>query len=169
MRFSPSSSKRPSPTARTSPFWGFSLAVSGRTRPLAVVSSSSIARTIRRSPRGLSFITYDLRRNEVGISGLALSIGECQPLAREYRSQSRTVKMKRVKSAITAILAALTAVGTAHAAPPRVVTIVMENREATAVLGSGDAPYVTSLAHRYAYARNSFGVTHPSLPNYLAL
>jgi hypothetical protein len=58
----------------------------------------------------------------------------------------------------------------AHAAArSRVVTVVMENREAPAVLGSGDAPYVTSLARRYAYARNSFGVTHPSLPNYLAL
>ena len=55
MRFAPSSSNRPSPTASTSPRCGFSFAVSGRTRPLAVVSSSSIARTIRRSPRGFSF------------------------------------------------------------------------------------------------------------------
>ena len=46
----------PSPTATTLPFWGFSLAVSGRTMPLAVVSSSSIAWTISRSPRGFSFI-----------------------------------------------------------------------------------------------------------------
>src|SRR5579875_3962806 len=45
----------------TLPFWGFSLAVSGRTIPLAVVSSSSIARTIRRSPRGLRFMNHDLR------------------------------------------------------------------------------------------------------------
>ena len=43
MRFSPSSSHLPSPTARTLPRCGFSLAVSGRTMPLAVVSSSSIA------------------------------------------------------------------------------------------------------------------------------
>src|SRR4029079_10692400 len=59
MRLSPSSSQRPSPTARTSPFWGFSLAVSGRTIPLAVVSSSSSGWTISRSPRGLSFITRE--------------------------------------------------------------------------------------------------------------
>ena len=39
---SPVSSERlPGPTARTSPCWGFSLAVSGMTRPLAVVSSAS--------------------------------------------------------------------------------------------------------------------------------
>src|SRR5215211_6351690 len=56
MRFSPSSSHLPSPTARTLPRCGFSFAVSGRTMPLAVVSSSSIACTIRRSPKGLSFI-----------------------------------------------------------------------------------------------------------------
>src|SRR3954465_6887216 len=65
MRFSPSSSWRPRPTARTRPFCGFSFAVSGRTMPLAVVSSSSIARTISRSPRGLSFICKDLRRERV--------------------------------------------------------------------------------------------------------
>src|SRR5690242_2817375 len=56
----PSSSSLPSPAARTLPFCGFSLAVSGRTRPLAVVSSSSTARTIKRSPRGLSFILKNL-------------------------------------------------------------------------------------------------------------
>src|SRR5207253_10349512 len=52
----PSSSSLPSPTARTLPFWGFSLAVSGSTMPEDVFSSSSTALTINRSPRGLSFI-----------------------------------------------------------------------------------------------------------------
>ena len=46
----------PSPTASTLPFCGFSLAVSGSTIPLAVVSSSSTGFTITRSPRGFSFI-----------------------------------------------------------------------------------------------------------------
>src|SRR5919109_3062541 len=58
MRFPPSSLSFPSPTASTLPRCGFSLAVSGRTSPEAVVSSSSIAVTIRRSPRGLRFIAY---------------------------------------------------------------------------------------------------------------
>src|SRR2546421_12311743 len=53
----PASSSLPSPTARTLPFCGFSLAVSGSTRPLAVVSSTSTARTIRRSPKGFSFMS----------------------------------------------------------------------------------------------------------------
>jgi phosphatidylinositol-3-phosphatase len=45
----------------------------------------------------------------------------------------------------------------------------MENRDYSSVLGSPDAPYVTWLAHRYGLATNSFAVSHPSLPNYLAL
>src|SRR5437762_1887433 len=65
MRLAPSSSHLPSPTARTLPRCGFSLAVSGRTIPLAVVSSSSIGKTISRFPRGLSFIEI-LRKKSLG-------------------------------------------------------------------------------------------------------
>src|ERR671921_2490730 len=49
----PLSSMRPGPVARTSPSWGFSLAVSGMTRPEAVVCSASMALTTIRSSRGL--------------------------------------------------------------------------------------------------------------------
>src|SRR6478735_7134251 len=49
----PLSSTRPGPTARTSPSWGFSLAVSGMTRPDAVVVSASRAFTTIRSSSGL--------------------------------------------------------------------------------------------------------------------
>jgi hypothetical protein len=45
--------------------------------------------------------------------------------------------------------------------------IVMENKERGEVIGK--APYITALAERYATAAQSYGVTHPSLPNYLAL
>src|SRR4051794_13673194 len=49
----PLSSMRPGPMARTSPSWGFSLAVSGMTRPEAVVCSASSGWTTIRSSRGL--------------------------------------------------------------------------------------------------------------------
>src|SRR5208283_599912 len=52
-RLVPASSKRPGPTARTSPSWGFSLAVSGITSPDAVVCSASSGRTTIRSSSGL--------------------------------------------------------------------------------------------------------------------
>src|SRR5450830_1430532 len=49
----PLSSTRPGPTARTSPSWGFSLALSGITIPEAVVFSASSALTTIRSSSGL--------------------------------------------------------------------------------------------------------------------
>jgi hypothetical protein len=55
------------------------------------------------------------------------------------------------------------------AASSRVITIVMENHEYGAIIGNRDAPFVNRLARRYGLATRSYGVTHPSLPNYLAL
>jgi hypothetical protein len=55
------------------------------------------------------------------------------------------------------------------AASSRVITIVMENKEYGAIIGNGDAPFVNRLARRYGLATHSYGVTHPSLPDYLAL
>ena len=55
----------------------------------------------------------------------------------------------------------------AVASPTKVLTIVEENHSyAQAKAGM---PYLMSLASKYAYASNDHGVTHPSLPNYLAL
>src|SRR5713226_2583311 len=49
------------------------------------------------------------------------------------------------------------------------IVIVMENEELGSIIGSGDAPYINSLARRYASASDYHAVSHPSLPNYLAL
>jgi hypothetical protein len=50
-----------------------------------------------------------------------------------------------------------------------VVVIVMENAEYGDVIGNAAAPYVNGLARRYGLASRSYAITHPSLPNYLAL
>ena len=50
-----------------------------------------------------------------------------------------------------------------------VVVIVFENKEASSVLGNPAAPTFNAYAHRYANLAEYYGVTHPSLPNYLAL
>ena len=64
-----------------------------------------------------------------------------------------------------------TAPGTAPASAsrPHVLLVVLENREASDVIGSSDAPYLNALARRYGLATSSFARTHPSLPNYLDL
>jgi len=72
--------------------------------------------------------------------------------------------------AVCALLAA-----PAASAPPRVpelahvVIVVFENKETGRVLGSRSAPTFNAYARRYVNMTRYYGVTHPSLPNYLAL
>jgi phosphatidylinositol-3-phosphatase len=79
-----------------------------------------------------------------------------------------------VKTAL-AVLAALAAFAVPAAArdnvPPfrHVVVVLFENKETSSVIGSPDAPTFTAMAGRYAALTQYFGVSHPSLPNYLAL
>jgi len=47
--------------------------------------------------------------------------------------------------------------------------IVMENKDAAEIVGNPDAPYINALVERYGSATQYYGVSHPSLPNYLAL
>lgn len=52
---------------------------------------------------------------------------------------------------------------------PHVLVVVEENREYGDVIGDSNAPYVNSLAQKYGLATSWYGVSHPSLPNYLAM
>jgi phosphatidylinositol-3-phosphatase len=65
------------------------------------------------------------------------------------------------------------AVGAAASLPAsarsHVVVVVMENAEYEQIIGNRAAPYVNLLARRYGLAIDSHAITHPSLPNYLAL
>jgi phosphatidylinositol-3-phosphatase len=84
--------------------------------------------------------------------GAALTIAAC--------GSSQAVPVQRVPSPV------------AHAAggsPAHIAVIVMENEEYTGVIGSRSAPFINSLARRYALATGMYAITHPSLPNYLAL
>lgn len=50
-----------------------------------------------------------------------------------------------------------------------IVIIVMENESSKNIVGNSKAPFINSLIRKYSYADNYFSITHPSLPNYLAL
>lgn len=50
-----------------------------------------------------------------------------------------------------------------------IVIAVMENHAQQQIIGNSGAPYLTSLANANANFTQSFGVAHPSQPNYLAL
>jgi hypothetical protein len=53
--------------------------------------------------------------------------------------------------------------------PAHLAVIVMENEEYGDVIGSSGAPFINRLARTYGLATRAFAITHPSLPNYLAL
>ena len=52
--------------------------------------------------------------------------------------------------------------------PDHVVVVMFENKNASQITASA-APYLTSLVSQGAKFTNSFAVTHPSQPNYIAL
>ncbi len=50
-----------------------------------------------------------------------------------------------------------------------VVVVVEENHRESSIIGNANAPYINSLAAGGALFTQSYAVTHPSQPNYLAL
>jgi hypothetical protein len=73
------------------------------------------------------------------------------------------------------ILGALALLSAGHAARPsvpafeHVAVVVFENKEASQILESSAAPTFNAFAKRYARLTRYYAVSHPSLPNYLAL
>ncbi len=111
----------------------------------------------------------------------------CYPRrGRQNRIVMPGCRLCAIASLASVLIALLTACGTASRAlpiqtrpspvarpaggpPSHIAVIVMENEEYADIIGSHSAPYITSLAHRYALATGMYAITHPSLPNYLAL
>jgi acid phosphatase len=67
------------------------------------------------------------------------------------------------------LLTIQTAFGRELPRPDHIVIVVEENKAYSQIIGNKEAPYINELARRSALFTNSFGVTHPSQPNYLAL
>ncbi len=58
-----------------------------------------------------------------------------------------------------------------HARTPRldrVFVIMLENHSQSSVIGDPNAPFINKLAGEYQTADHYYGVTHPSMPNYIA-
>jgi hypothetical protein len=53
--------------------------------------------------------------------------------------------------------------------PAHIAVILMENEEYGDIIGSSATPFINHLAKRYALATAMYAISHPSLPNYLAL
>src|SRR5437660_1409514 len=92
------------------------------------------------------------------------------PQISRLRISGVTLIIKRLALVVVIVLlgAACTGAPTSAAPhPPRnVFLIVMENHSPDEVL---DSPFTASLAARYGVAASYHAITHPSVPNYLAL
>ncbi len=53
--------------------------------------------------------------------------------------------------------------------PDHIVIVVEENKSYSQIIGNPAAPYINKLSRRGALFTQSYGVAHPSQPNYLAL
>jgi acid phosphatase len=51
----------------------------------------------------------------------------------------------------------------------RIAVMVLENRSYEQIVGNPSAPYINSLARKGALATRYYAITHPSLPNYIAM
>lgn len=95
--------------------------------------------------------------------GLAASVVATGTAGAAHRRRQRTPHHAKVTAAQPCGHAA------AHPRFRHVLWVVMENDPYSAVIGSPSAPFTTSLARSCGVADRYRAVTHPSLPNYLAL
>ncbi len=64
---------------------------------------------------------------------------------------------------------AATAIAQSLPRPDHIVIVIEENKSFAQIIGNPSAPYINALAKRGLLFTQSYGVTHPSQPNYLAL
>ena len=81
--------------------------------------------------------------------------------------------LKSLRTSALVAVAALSGTAALAGAAPKplqhVFYIMMENHGYSEIIGNtADAPFINSLPAQGALATNYYGVTHPSLPNYLA-
>lgn len=94
--------------------------------------------------------------------GLLLSVvSACSSAAPKAAPQSRPVA--------SSTTAATPCAGSAPSGYQHVVVVLMENRGAGEVYGSPQAPYINHLGAQCGVATGYTGVSHPSLPNYIAI
>lgn len=82
--------------------------------------------------------------------------------------------LRRLRPMSLMACCALAVLSTAHAQtslplPDHVMIVIEENHSYAEIIGNSAAPYINSLAQEGASFSNSFAITHPSEPNYLAL
>jgi len=87
--------------------------------------------------------------------------------------------LKRIITGVSMSILAAALGSTGSAAAPadaaaipafsHIIIYILENHSYSQIVGNPDAPYINGLIVDNPVATNYFGITHPSLPNYMAL
>ncbi|MDT4961787.1 MAG: phosphatidylinositol-3-phosphatase [Pseudonocardiales bacterium] len=97
---------------------------------------------------------------------VSLSVAGCQP-ARTKPATTSTVPSTSRSASASASPSASAANGIPR--PDHIVVAVLENASYDQIVGRPEAPFLNSLEQSGAVFTQSFAITHPSQPNYLAL
>jgi hypothetical protein len=100
------------------------------------------------------------RRRWLAGLGLVVLVAAVAGIAGSATSHRRVGPVQTVSSPTAALPAG---------APIHVALLVMENEEYGDIIGSPQTPYINRLATNGALATEMYAVSHPSLPNYLAM
>jgi hypothetical protein len=79
------------------------------------------------------------------------------------------MSLKAAISEVVVVLVAAPATASDLPRPDHTVVVVMENHSYSDIIGNSSAPYINSLRAMGASFTDSYGVGHPSEPNYLGL
>ena len=107
-------------------------------------------------------------RSALAAVGSLLLIAACAGGAGSAASSAGTTANGPAAGTAGTRIASLTAT-TAIPRPAHIVLVVLENHAQQQIIGNSNASYLNALRGGGAYFSQSYGVTHPSEPNYLAL
>src|SRR5580692_7891586 len=106
-----------------------------------------------------------MRKKSMAVSALlAVALTAC--------GTSTTTSQTTAASARTTAPARTTAFCGTKAGPPttsKVMVVWEENHGTSSIIGSSSAPYINQLANDCGLATNYDAISHPSLPNYMAI
>jgi phospholipase C len=103
------------------------------------------------------------------VAAVALSLAACSPSVPSSSGSPQSSASRRSPQESTAPASAPASAPAAATPLDHVVIILEENKSAARIIGDSAAPFINALATGNALAENYVAVTHPSLPNYLAL
>ena len=107
----------------------------------------------------------------IAILGLvvATALAGCTSASTRVPSAAAPVTSSASAHSLTSSTRRSAALASVLPRPAHLVIVMLENHSADEVLGAGQAPYLSRLAAGGAVLTQSYAISHPSEPNYLAI